>query len=92
MRPGGEEAGRPRGGPGVQYSLLHAASKLAIPFRETSARLTTNVTELFQDLLDRILFPADPTSTDPKEPQPAEPSPETNEREAEPLKVKKLME
>jgi hypothetical protein len=29
---------------------------LGIPFRETSARLATNIDSLFEDLLERILF------------------------------------
>lgn len=29
---------------------------MGIPFRETSARLATNIDSLFEDLLERILF------------------------------------
>jgi hypothetical protein len=36
---------------------------LGIPFRETSARLATNIDSLFEDLLERILFDEGSEST-----------------------------
>lgn len=39
----------------VQYFPSYSGSKLGIPFRETSARLATNVDALFEELVEIIL-------------------------------------